>query len=851
MVETVMVGSNGQGSESKILLLQPDDAVRNRLAELLSEARSGTILTAETIDEANEHLECEAVDVLVIAQDLDDHEARDDGLALVETWRAEGVVLPIVLTVKDGDESTVARAVDADVDGLVPMADDVETTVLGIVETLDGIDSEPGSTAALRRRWERVEALHDVALGFERCRTTDDAFERAVDGMAAVLDVDTCVLYVAEGGELVPKATVGDLLGGWEPYGLEEGVTGKTYLTGESFRVDRIQSDSSAAPASTDFQSGISVPIGSFGVLQAISTEPAAFTDHDLKLVEFLAAHVTATVSRIVSERALRTERDQLANLFENVPDAVAITTSEDQRVREVNPAFEATFGFDRDAIVRRPINEVLVPADAEPIHPADLDDAITTEVRRRTADGVRDFLFRGFAVESEDGVREYGIYTDITDRKAREARIWDLHDGTRRLMAAAGADAVAEIVTDVVASALCHPINTVYRYRADVGGLVPVAVSERARAVFGEPPTIPAGHGLVWEAYETGEGRTNVNLTNDTDGVTPDSPVRSEAYVPLGDHGVLVMAADEVDAFDEETVALANVLGSNVEAALDRAERERTLADRTRELERQNDRLERFASSVSHDLRNPLTVAAGRVDLARELAVDGPAGRVTTDGSADGPTDSDQLAGRHAPGNDDDTDTLPIEELVSHLTEIEWAIERMETLVDDVLELARSGQRLVETEPVDLESVVATARRSVNGDLEVVVENDLGTVEGNEQRLLALFENCLRNALEHAGPGTTVTISRTDEGFAIADDGPGIDPDDRDAVLETGYTTAETGTGFGLAIVTDVVEVHGWSLSIEESEAGGAKIHVQFDEVEDRPTDTDASVIGQPGRSP
>ena len=846
MVQTVMVGPNGQGSESKILLFQPDDAVRDRLAALLSEADSGRILTAETIDVATERLQSEAVDVLVIEHELDDDESNDDGLSLVETWRADGVVLPVVVTVNDADGSTVARAVDAHVDGLVSMADDVETTALRLVETLEDIATGPGSTAALRRRWERVEALHDVALEFERSRTTDDAFERAVDGMATVLDVDTCVLYVAEGGELVPKATVGDLPGGWEPYGLEEGVTGKTYLTGESFRIDRIQSDSRATPASGEFQSGISVPIGSFGVLQAISTEPAAFTDHDLKLVEFLAAHVTATVSRIVSERALRTERDQLANLFENVPDAVAITTGDDQRVREVNPAFEETFGFDRDAIVRRPINDVLVPADADPLHPADLDDAVTTEVRRRTADGERDFLFRGFGVESEDEVREYGIYTDITDRKAREARIWDLHDGTRRLMAAEGADAVAEIVTDVVTSALCHPINTVYRYRADVDGLVPVAVSERARAVFGEPPTIPAGHGLVWEAYETGEGRTNTNVTDETDGVNPETPVRSEAYVPLGEHGVLVMAADEVDAFDEETVALANVLGSNVEAALDRAQREQTLADRTRELERQNDRLERFAGSVSHDLRNPLTVAAGRVDLARELAIDARAGARANDHGAGELAAVDEHGGQLAPG-DDVTSTFPAEDLVNHLTEIEWAIERMETLVDDVLELARSGQRLVETEPVDLESVVATARRSVDGDLEVVVENDLGTVDGNEQRLLALFENCLRNALEHAGPGTTVTVSRTDEGFAIADDGPGIDPEDRDAVFETGYTTAETGTGFGLAIVTDVVEVHGWSLSIEASADGGAKFHVQFDGQGGGTAACDRTVDGRP----
>ena len=72
------------------------------------------------------------------------------------------------------------------------------------------------------------------------------------------------------------------------------------------------------------------------------------------------------------------------------------------------------------------------------------------------------------------------------------------------------------------------------------------------------------------------------------------------------------------------------------------------------------------------------------------------------------------------------------------------------------------------------------------------------------------------------------VRIGRTDGGFYVADDGPGIEPDQRDAVFEPGHTTAPDGTGFGLAIVERIAEAHGWTVSVTESGDGGARF--EFD---------------------
>ncbi|TKX86759.1 ATP-binding protein, partial [Halorubrum sp. SS5] len=67
----------------------------------------------------------------------------------------------------------------------------------------------------------------------------------------------------------------------------------------------------------------------------------------------------------------------------------------------------------------------------------------------------------------------------------------------------------------------------------------------------------------------------------------------------------------------------------------------------------------------------------------------------------------------------------------------------------------------------------------------------------------------------DDADDGLTVLVTATDEGFLVADDGTGIDPDDRDSVFDSGYTTRADGTGYGLDIVREVVESHGWRVEL------------------------------------
>ncbi|WP_430503937.1 PAS domain S-box protein [Haloparvum sp. PAK95] len=206
----------------------------------------------------------------------------------------------------------------------------------------------------------------------------------------------------------------------------------------------------------------------------------------------------------------------------------------------------------------------------------------------------------------------------------------------------------------------------------------------------------------------------------------------------------------------------------------------------RRRELERQNERLDRFASVVSHDLRNPLSVAEGNVELVRETG------------------DLDRL------------------------DRIEEAHARINAIIDDLLTLAREGAAVEDPSPVSLAAVTEDAWRTVeHGDAELSVECD-PTILAARSRLRTLLENLFRNSLEHAGPDVTITLGTLSDGFYVADDGPGVPPDVRDDVFEWGFTTTDGGTGFGLAIVAEVARAHDWTVDLAESDDGGARFEVR-----------------------
>jgi signal transduction histidine kinase len=82
-------------------------------------------------------------------------------------------------------------------------------------------------------------------------------------------------------------------------------------------------------------------------------------------------------------------------------------------------------------------------------------------------------------------------------------------------------------------------------------------------------------------------------------------------------------------------------------------------------------------------------------------------------------------------------------------------------------------------------------------------------------------------DSAEGLDEGVTVTAGRCDDGFYVADDGPGISTDDHESLFEAGYSTSEDGTGFGLAIVNRIAQAHDWTVDVTQSADGGARFEI------------------------
>jgi PAS domain S-box-containing protein len=499
-----------------------------------------------------------------------------------------------------------------------------------------------------------------------------------------------------------------------------------------------------------------------------------------------------------------RAELDGLEAAVEHAADAIVLTDADGQ-IEYVNPAFEAVTGYTRaSAIGRTPRilkSGVQDEAYYEEMWTAILAGDVWEEtIVNERKDGTQYIAHQTVApVTDETGSVEQfvGIQRDITRRRRLEEQIERSEAALSELYEIAsdgdlGLGAKIEAVLSVGTRQFEFPLGYLTRIEDDRQEiLVSVGETEQLHAGRQDPlertycrKTIESDEPVVvadaeaegWAddpAFEQFGLRCYIGARVVVDG---------ELY------GTLCFGGEEpkdrmiLEAQQSTVKTLANWAGYELE-------RER----RERKLEQQNSRLEKFASAVSHDLRNPLNVAQSRLALFEET------------------------------GDEE------------HLEYARESHERMDEIIEETLTLAREGELVEETTAVSLETIARQCWRSVEtreGTLTVAADAE---IQAHPQKVRHIFENLLGNAVEHAGDGVTVEVGPTESGFYVADDGPGIEPSAREQVFEYGYTTS-SGSGFGLSIVEMIADAHGWEVSITESDAGGARFEFQTDEPVETP---------------
>jgi signal transduction histidine kinase len=221
-----------------------------------------------------------------------------------------------------------------------------------------------------------------------------------------------------------------------------------------------------------------------------------------------------------------------------------------------------------------------------------------------------------------------------------------------------------------------------------------------------------------------------------------------------------------------------------------------RTMNDLLARLEAASTRQRRFVSDASHELRSPIAAVLAQVEVAQA----------------------------HPEGV----------EWLAVASSVKDEVTRLSRLVDDLVVLARSDEGQLEAghDRVDLDELVLAESDRLRAQHSVAVDTrslSAGRVTGDREQLRRLVRNLVDNAERHAERVVSLGVYRTNGSveLVVADDGPGIAPEDRDRVfdrftrLEESRDRPTGGTGLGLAIVGEIVALHGGTVRVADSAVG------------------------------
>ena len=256
----------------------------------------------------------------------------------------------------------------------------------------------------------------------------------------------------------------------------------------------------------------------------------------------------------------------------------------------------------------------------------------------------------------------------------------------------------------------------------------------------------------------------------------------------------------------------------------------EQQVAERTQDLTRANEEIQRFAYIVSHDLRSPLVNVMG---FTAELeAATGELTRLVDRAEAEAPaivTADARLAAR--------------EDLPEAIGFIRTSTQRMDRLINAILKLSREGRRVLAPEPLDLAEIVDTAvaamRQTIDARGAVVnVAHPMPSAVSDRTAVEQILSNLLENATKYLQPGRAGRIdvsARAERGrviVAVRDNGRGIAPADHQRIFDLfrrSGTQDQPGEGIGLATVRALAYRLGGTIDVESTLGEGSTFRLSL----------------------
>ena len=226
--------------------------------------------------------------------------------------------------------------------------------------------------------------------------------------------------------------------------------------------------------------------------------------------------------------------------------------------------------------------------------------------------------------------------------------------------------------------------------------------------------------------------------------------------------------------------------IGRNEARALTRArdaeQHAREAQRNERKLEQEKNRIESFAGMLAHELRNPLTIA-----------------KIYHQQSKEGDAEA--------------------------AMQVEYAHDRIEEMIDILLITARSGETSIDRETVLISDIADDVWDELTPESATLIVETDHAIEVDPVHFQHLLKNLFSNAVEHGGDEVTIQVGALEEGFYVADDGPGIPEEKHDVVFEAGHTSKTDGIGLGLTFVGELTKMYDWDCVVSESADGGTRV--------------------------
>ncbi|WP_257300519.1 bacterio-opsin activator domain-containing protein [Haloarchaeobius sp. FL176] len=547
--------------ETTLLLVGDTDWV-DRFEDDLEDWTEARVLREPTTEAALGLVESGGVDCLIVEQFLQDGTAVE----LLRALRAETRTLPVVVATAAGDESTASEAIGAGASDYVAVGEDLTEATTALRDRTDRAVRRARRERTQRERARQFDAMFDD----ERTAT----WVLSPDGRLARLNETARDLVDVPADELVGEPF-------WTlPWWAESDESNPDVRKLVETALDGSFANAVVAPTSlTDHTTVVDLSV------RPVSNERG-------ELVSVVVEGVDVT-DRVELERDLRRSEELHRVTLNNMTDTV-LMTDEDGEYTYVCPNVHFIFGYTAAELRERvTIDELLGPDLFDRKELAEQGVLKNIECTATDKAGNEHTLLVNVReVSIQDGTILYSC-RDITKRKQREEALATLQETARDFLYAGTHQEIAQHVVEDTPDVVDLDASAVFLFDADSNELRPSAYSPPLSELHGPLPGIPLSEDTLPsysfvqdEAVFFDDVHRSDRLGNEA------TDLRSAAYIPLGDHGVFFVGSDRVDAFDDVTRELADLLAATAEAALDRVTRESQLREQDRTLQRQNEQL-------------------------------------------------------------------------------------------------------------------------------------------------------------------------------------------------------------------------------------------------------------------